>query len=58
MLIVPISRAVRLTLALQTRQEFKDPSWNRVMVLQDQEKEWRFVKDAVMTSCVGAFLRE
>ena len=37
-------------------QEFKDPSWNRHMVLQDEQKEWGFVEDAVMTLCVYAFL--
>lgn len=57
-LTIPIPRAVGWTLALQPRQQFKDPSWNRHMVLQDGEKEWGFVKDAVMTPCVGAFLWE
>jgi len=37
-------------------QEWKDPSWNRHVVLQDQQKEWGFVEDAAMTSRVGAFL--
>lgn len=57
-LTIPIPRAVGWTLALQPGQGFKDPSWNGHMVLQDQEKEWGLVKDAVVTSWVGAFLWE
>lgn len=59
-LTIPIPRAVGCpySQALQPGQGFKDPSWNGHMVLQDQEKEWGLVKDAVVTSCVGAFLWE